>query len=71
MGDQMGRLRPWAPILGGALLLLGACRPYPFGPGGPPPPPPAPPMPTPERHSPPPVASVEPPALGVGATPTR
>jgi hypothetical protein len=56
----MGRLQLLAPVLCGALLLLGGClRPYPLE--GPPPPPPAPPMATPERHAPPP-AFQEPPA---------
>jgi hypothetical protein len=55
----MSGLRPWAPVLCGALLLLGACRHYPYGyPPGPPPPPP-PPMPLPERHNPPPVVGQE------------
>jgi hypothetical protein len=55
----MGRLQLLAPVLCGALLLLGGClRPYALE--GPPPPPPAPPMPTPERHDPPPLASASP-----------
>ena len=61
MEGMMGRLKLLAPMLGGALLLLGGClRPYPLE--GPPPPPPAPPMPTPERHAPPPALGLDAPA---------